>query len=273
MVTAAVVLVGGQSSRMGTPKAALEWHGSTLLRRTVGVLGQVVDGPTLVVRAPGQPLPDLPTEVRYLDDPELGKGPVVGLGVGLAEARRHGADAALVTATDLPFLHPTYLRRVLNALRTEGAGADLVLPIIGGYPQPLATAYRTALADVLADMAVIGQYRLRALFDRCRVHEMDEAELLADTVLAEVDPELDSVHNVNSPHDYAIARARPAPEVTVWLGGRAHRLRAATLAEATTALGVGPAPDRDGSTPLSTGDEIQLDRPGPSCAQLGGLPS
>ena len=33
---AGIVLAGGRSSRMGTPKAALEWHGSTLLRRVVG---------------------------------------------------------------------------------------------------------------------------------------------------------------------------------------------------------------------------------------------
>ena len=30
---AGIVLAGGRSSRMGAPKAALEWHGSTLLRR------------------------------------------------------------------------------------------------------------------------------------------------------------------------------------------------------------------------------------------------
>ena len=33
---AGIVLAGGRLSRMGTPKAALEWHGSTLLRRVVG---------------------------------------------------------------------------------------------------------------------------------------------------------------------------------------------------------------------------------------------
>ena len=30
---------------MGTPKAALEWHGSTLLYRTAAVLSRVVSGP------------------------------------------------------------------------------------------------------------------------------------------------------------------------------------------------------------------------------------
>src|SRR5216683_493047 len=55
--SAGIVLAGGRSSRMGTPKAALEWHGSTLLRRTAGILARVTDGPVLVVRAPGQELP------------------------------------------------------------------------------------------------------------------------------------------------------------------------------------------------------------------------
>jgi molybdopterin-guanine dinucleotide biosynthesis protein A len=51
--SAGIVLAGGRSSRMGTPKPALEWHGSTLLRRTVGVIARVTDGPVVVVRAPG----------------------------------------------------------------------------------------------------------------------------------------------------------------------------------------------------------------------------
>ena len=42
---------------MGTPKAALEWHGSTLLRRTVGILARATGGPVVVVRASGQDLP------------------------------------------------------------------------------------------------------------------------------------------------------------------------------------------------------------------------
>jgi molybdenum cofactor guanylyltransferase len=48
---------------MGTPKAALEWHGSTLLRRIAGIVGRAVEGPVVVVRAPGQELPGLPGDV------------------------------------------------------------------------------------------------------------------------------------------------------------------------------------------------------------------
>jgi molybdopterin-guanine dinucleotide biosynthesis protein A len=58
------VLVGGRSARMGSAKATLEWHGSTLLQRTVGIAVRAVDGPVFVVRAPGQQLPALPAPVE-----------------------------------------------------------------------------------------------------------------------------------------------------------------------------------------------------------------
>ena len=133
---AGVVLAGGRSSRMGTPKAALEWHGSTLLRRTLGVLARVVDGPVLVVRAAGQALPALPARVEVVEDPAEGLGPLQGIAAGLA-ALAGQAEAAFVASTDLPFLHPEFVRRVLGAL---GPDVDVALPQARGYPQPLAAA-------------------------------------------------------------------------------------------------------------------------------------
>ena len=140
---AGVVLAGGRSSRMGTPKAALEWHGSTLLRRTVGILARATGGPVVVVRARGQDLPALRPDVEVVDDPRDGQGPVQGLAAGLG-ALLDRADAAFVSSTDMPFLHPAFVRRVLRAV---AEGADVGLPVARGYPQPLAAAYRTKLAS------------------------------------------------------------------------------------------------------------------------------
>src|SRR5258708_21618937 len=124
--SAGIVLAGGRSSRMGTPKAALEWHGSTLLRRTVGIMSRVADGPVVVVRAPGQALPALPQQVDVVDDPREGLGPVQGLAAGLAVTADR-AEVAFVCSTDLPFLHPAFVRR----WRPRAAGgAD------GGRPAP-----------------------------------------------------------------------------------------------------------------------------------------
>jgi molybdenum cofactor guanylyltransferase len=116
VVTAAgVVLAGGRSSRMGEPKAALEWHGSTLLHRAAAILCRALDGPVVVVAAPGQELPGLPDGVAVVEDPVEGRGPVQGLAAGLAEVAGR-ADAAFVCSTDMPFLHPAFVRRVLRSL-------------------------------------------------------------------------------------------------------------------------------------------------------------
>jgi len=274
--SAAVVLAGGQSSRMGTPKAALEWHGSTLLWRTAGILARAAGGPVVVVRAPGQALPALPPGTEVVADPGEGLGPVAGLAAGLA-ALAGRAEAAFVSATDLPFLHPAFVHRVLRA---AADGADVALPVARGYPQPLAACYRVALAPLAAELVARGQLRPAFLFERCRVTRLDEAALLADCALAALDPGLDSLVNVNEPADYQAARARPAPLVTVrWpgplAGGHSPRqVRAATLAGAAAAAGVkpggrvvasvngGPA-TTDGQAPLAAGDTVTLLPAGP----------
>jgi molybdenum cofactor guanylyltransferase len=272
-VTAGVVLVGGRSSRMGTPKASLEWHGSTLLHRTLGVLARSVEGPLLVVRAAGQPLPKVPLHVEVVEDPEEGLGPLQGIAAGLA-ALADRVQAAFVCSTDMPFLHPAFICRVLAALSND---LDVVLPVARGYPQPLAAAYRVSLAPLTAALVAAGDRRLAALFShrRCRTLRLDDAALLADPVLAAVDPALMSVINVNSPDDYRAARRHPAPEVTVHrdpaLSGTDHRgphtIRAATLSAAAAAVGItlgghviaalnGDRISRAGDVPLTRGDTV-----------------
>jgi molybdenum cofactor guanylyltransferase len=276
------VLAGGRSCRMGTPKAALEWHGSTLLRRTVGIVARATSGPVVVVRASGQQLPDLPNGTTIIDDPREGKGPVQGIAAGLA-ALAGQAQTAFVTSTDLPFLHPAFIRRVLRVLdqpdgdpeggEPEGGEPDgrpdVALPVARGYPQPLAAAYRTGLAGLAERLVKEDRLRPAFLFAECVVTRLDDAQLLTDPVLAALDPDLDSVLNVNTPDDYAQARRRPAPEVTVQLFGALVKpgrpggprpVRAATVQAAADAVGL---PFDRHVTAALNGDQITRDREAP----------
>jgi molybdenum cofactor guanylyltransferase len=202
---AGVVLAGGRSSRMGTPKAALAWHGSTLLRRTVDTLAEATGGPVVVVRAHGQSLPELPPGAEVIEDPRAGKGPVQGIAAGLAAVAERAA-VAFVSSTDMPFLHPAFVRRVVSFVRDD---VDVALPVARGYRQPLAAAYRTALAATADRLVAEGKLKPAFLFAECAVEILGEAFLLADPELAAADPGLDSVINVNSPADYAAALAKP----------------------------------------------------------------
>jgi molybdopterin-guanine dinucleotide biosynthesis protein A len=271
--SAGIVLAGGRSTRMGSPKAALEWHGSTLVRRITGIVGRAVDGPVVVVRAPGQTLPALPDGVEVVEDAREGRGPLQGLAAGLA-AVRDRAPAAYASSTDVPLLHPRFVRRLLDAL---GDDADVVLPEIGGFPQPLAAVYRTDLVDTVERLIAEDRMRPAFLFEACRVRRLGATDLLADPALAALDPDLESVLNLNEPGDYEAARGRPAPEITVRVFGALRRavgagadpalVLAATLGEAAAATGLtldehvvaalnGDQITRDPEAPLAAGDAV-----------------
>ena len=91
---------------------------------------------------------------------------------------------------------------------------DVVLPEVGGFRHPLAAAYRTELADVVERLIAEDRMRPAFLFEACRVRRLDADALLADPALAAVDPDLDSLLNLNEPRLRGGARAS-APEVTV----------------------------------------------------------
>jgi molybdenum cofactor guanylyltransferase len=269
---AGVVLAGGRSTRMGRPKASLEWHGSTLLHRVTGIVSRAVDGPVVVVRAADQELPDLPAHVKVVEDAAEGRGPLQGLAAGLA-AVADQAEVAYVSSTDVPLLHPAFVRAVLNAAAREDV--DVTLPIVHGYRHPLAAAYRTSLLAAVEELIQQDRMRPAFLFEQSRVRELSEEDLLRDRDLAEADPELLSVLNVNEPSDYQRARARAAPSVTVrrfgtlaaGLGREPLSVRAATLEAAATAAGLaldrrvvaalnGDQISRDPELPLAAGDAV-----------------
>jgi molybdenum cofactor guanylyltransferase len=256
---------------MGAPKAALEWHGSTLLYRTAAVMARSVDGPVVVVAALGQELPELPAGVDVVEDPVEGLGPMQGLTVGLAAVGDRAA-AAFVCSTDLPFLHPAYVRRVLRGFVD---GVDVVMPVARGFRQPLAAVYRTGLAALVADLLGQGDLRPGMLFKHCTVTQLDDAALLDDVAIASYDPQLESVVNVNTPDEYRAARDREPPEVMVERfgalarggGHRAQTVRAATIGHAAEAVGLrldrhvvaalnGDQVTRDGRLPLVAGDTV-----------------
>jgi molybdenum cofactor guanylyltransferase len=270
---AGIVLAGGRSSRMGTPKATLEWHGSTLLRRVTGIVARATGGPVVVVRAPGQDLPALPKGVEVTEDAREGRGPLQALAAGLAAVDGR-ADVAFVSSTDAPLLHPAFVRRVVGALNGEH---DVALPQAGGFPHPLAAAYRTTLLHAVQELLAADRRRPAFLFEACRVRRLDEALLLADPAVAAFDPALDSVLNLNEPADYRAARARPAPEVAVRCYGAVRRgsgagrapvvVQAATLAGAAAAVDLaldehvvaalnGDQITRDADEPLAAGDTV-----------------
>jgi molybdopterin-guanine dinucleotide biosynthesis protein A len=188
-----VVLCGGQSSRMGRPKAWLPLGGETMLGRVVRVLGEVAS-PLVVVAAPGQELPPLPPGVTVVRDPERGRGPLQGLAAGLP-ALAGTVEAAYATSCDVPFLVPAFVRRMIALLGEH----SICVPEVGGYRHPLAAVYRLEVGKEAERLLAEGRLRPAFLFDRVPTRVVRPEEL------AEADPTFQSLRNLNTPQEYEAA--------------------------------------------------------------------
>lgn len=193
--SAAVVLAGGKSSRMGRPKALLPFGHTPLLAHIVEMLrGMFTE--VVVVAAADQELPSMP--VTLVRDEVAHQGPVAGIVYGL---RATQSAFAFVTSCDSAFLNPC----LVDHLVREIANHDVVVPHWEGRYQPLHAVYRRSVLPLLEAQLARGELRPVCLFDKVRTRRIDEAEV------RRVDPEGLSFFNMNTPEDYQDALTRWKP--------------------------------------------------------------
>jgi molybdopterin-guanine dinucleotide biosynthesis protein A len=193
---AGIVLAGGRSRRMGIAKATLAFGTETLIERMVRIVGDAT-GQVVVVAAKGQELPRLSSGVVIARDRESDCGPLEGIANGI-RALESTVDAAYITACDTPLVTPAFIRCIIGLLDDAH---DSAVPVVGDREQPLAGVYRLSVLPVVEKLLGNGQRRVLDLLDLIRTRRIPEADLRT------VDPDLQSVRNLNTPADYQAALA------------------------------------------------------------------
>jgi len=188
-----VVLCGGESKRMGRPKAWLPFGDEIMLPRVVRLLAEAVD-PVVVVAAPDQDVPPLPAGVAVVRDEEGGRGPLQGLAAGLAGLAGR-AEAAYLSSCDVPFLRPAFVRRMIDYLGEQ----MICVPRVGGYHHPLAAVYRVEVAGAVSRLLEANRLRPFFLFEAVPTRVVEAAEF------TDVDPTFQSLRNLNTPEEYEAA--------------------------------------------------------------------
>jgi molybdopterin-guanine dinucleotide biosynthesis protein A len=184
----ALILAGGDSSRMGQDKAALVLDGKTLLESVATTMHSVFPKVIVSVRQLRTGV-DLP-QVR---DEHAASGPLAGLAAGMKGA---ATPWIFAVACDMPFIKPA----LIEYLAGQRAGHQAVVPLVRGFPQPLVAFYASSCRDVAEDILNgEGKHSLRALLEKLSVCYVSEEQMLA------VDPQLRSFFDLDTPQDVAIA--------------------------------------------------------------------
>ena len=196
----AVVLCGGKSSRLGIDKTRLDFKGRSFLEQVVAQVAQACSR-VVVVGDTDLSFHNLPEDVWLARDQEANKGPLEGIRVGLerlaggqadGQAGTDGCEFAFVTSCDVPLLKPELIRFLFEQSKRHAA----VVPVQGDRVFGMTAIYRT---DCFVE---IGK---RVQADQLRVSDLAtalDARLLKADSLREIDPDLDSLTNVNSVDDY-----------------------------------------------------------------------
>jgi molybdopterin-guanine dinucleotide biosynthesis protein A len=197
-----------------------------------------------------------------------------GLATGLA-ALGERAPVAFVCSTDLPFLHPALVRRVLRGFADPEV--DVVLPVARGYRQPLAAGYRTSLAGLVEKLLVRGTCGRECCSGTAGSYSSATMRCWPTPTWRGMTRGWPRWSTSTEPEEYEAALARPEPEVVVERFGALasagqrgpRRVRAAFLGAAAAAVGItldryvvaavnGDQMTRDAYLPLVPGDTGRL---------------
>ncbi|MDM8001143.1 MAG: molybdenum cofactor guanylyltransferase [Dehalococcoidia bacterium] len=200
-MTAAIVLAGGKSRRLGKNKLLESVGGRSLLQRVIDSLVPV-SRHIFIVTAQGQGCPEIDvteTKVECIHDIYPEKGALGGIYTGLLAS---DSQRSLVAAADMPFLNPALLHHLLSVSRRF----DIVMPRVRGDIEPLHAVYSRDCLPLIHTQLERNQLQIRVLLDKVRVRYVEEAEI------ERFDPSRLSFFNVNTPNDLEEAR-RIAAEV------------------------------------------------------------
>jgi molybdopterin-guanine dinucleotide biosynthesis protein A len=186
------VLTGGESRRMGRPKAELALRGETMLARQIRLLQETCRSVTVIGR--GREIPGL--EVPAWPDAIPGRGPAGGIYTALLHAR---TEFNLIVGCDLPFVDARFLRFL--AQRALDEGADVTVPEAREFRiQPVCAVYRRRALAVVRSRLDAGLNKTQDLIDRLPSQVISWREIARAGFPSRI------LANMNTPEEYEAAK-------------------------------------------------------------------
>ena len=164
----AIIMAGGDSSRMGADKSMLPIKGRPLIEhigeRLRGTFGQILISTNEVEK-----LAFLGFEI--IPDKTPGQGPLMGIASALEGSAN---ELNFVVSCDIPHIELWFVRRMLS----EAKAVDVVIPTTGDEKyEPLFAVYRKSALEAINEVLDSGRRKISDVFARCNVKYIElEAE-------------------------------------------------------------------------------------------------
>lgn len=198
--SSAIILAGGASSRVGRDKGLLTLADKPLIRYVLDAVANLVDEKLVVVSSKTQAEDysrTLDSETRIIVDKGKGQKPLLGAETGFEAAK--GIYSFLLPC-DTPFIS----REILSLLLDLCENRNAVIPRWpNSYIEPLQAIYRTVPSLEAAKASL----KERETNMRSMVYRLHGIRYVSTLVLQELDPELRTFFNVNTPLDLKKAEA------------------------------------------------------------------
>lgn len=169
----AIIMAGGNSSRMGTDKSILPLEGKPMIERICEPLRGAFN--QILISANDK------DKFAFLDEQVVtdkvpGQGPLMGIASALQISDN---ELNFVVACDIPRVNLPLVRRML----AEAEDVDIVVPVNrDGKYEPLFAVYRKSTLAAINDILACGGRKISDVFGRCKVKyiELDDTDWLVN---------------------------------------------------------------------------------------------
>lgn len=161
-----IILAGGQSSRMGSNKALMQFAGKQLIQYPIDLARSF--GSDVFISANNHELDFL--GIKVITDLLPVNAPLAGIHAGLKSSR---ADWSLVLTCDMPNVTGELINRLLAAINES---LWMIVPRHDGFTEPLCGFYRRDIIATLEDNFLAGKLSLLDLPGSvpCRFIDLDD---------------------------------------------------------------------------------------------------
>ena len=144
----AVILAGGQSSRMGRDKAVLELAGEPLLARQIKLMQATGASEVFISGRTGRDYTKFGCPALIDNFPQA--GPLAGIESALQKCRN---PLLLVLAVDMPQMPIAMLEELIK----QSDGRNGIIPRLAGHTEPLAALYPSIAAPLATELLLSAQ--------------------------------------------------------------------------------------------------------------------